>query len=82
VSADEQKRDEISRICALIRARAVIRVYRDGGYSWEEIAKKAPKSANPLGLTPRQLSRIYEGEDAYRFDTLVRTVTAVSKSGA
>jgi len=75
-------RNEIERIVALIRARAVIRIYRDGGYSWEEIIKKAPKSANPLGLSPRQLSRIYEGEDAYQFDKVARAVLSMDKTGA
>lgn len=76
----ERERNEIERICALIRARAVIRIYRDGGYSWEEIIRKAPKSANPLNLSSRQLSRIYEGEDAYQFDRLVRVVSSQGKA--
>jgi len=78
----ERTRNEIDRIVALIRARAVIRIYRDGGYSWEEIMKKAPRSANPLGLSSRQLMRIYEGDDAYEFDKICRVCLTHNKPDA
>lgn len=62
---------EIERIVALIRARPVIRMLRDGGVSWDDIARKFRRRANPLGLSSRQLRRIYEGEGS-SFDDLRR----------
>lgn len=64
--------NEVDRIIALCEAGPVIRMLRDGGTSFEDIARKFKKRANPLGLSPRQLSRIYEGPDAYSFDKLRR----------
>jgi len=62
--------NQVERIAALLRAAPVVRMMRDGGTSWEDLATKMRKNANPLGLTPRQLSRIYEGPDAYRWSVL------------
>lgn len=67
--------NEIERIVALMRAGAAIRMYRDGGVSWHDISKNV-KTCNPLGLSPRQLSRIYEGDGRYRFDRLKRFVSS------
>jgi len=59
--------NEIERILALIRARPHVETLRDvAGLPWDRI--KDYHLANPLRLSARQLSRIYEGEDAYQFD--------------
>jgi len=71
--------NEVQRIIALASAGPVVRLYRDGGRSWDEIAKL--KTANPLGLSPRQLSRIYEGEDRYKFDLLRRMAKTSTHAG-
>jgi len=62
--------NELERVCALLRAAPVVRMLRDGGVSFEDMAIKNPKTANPLGLSPRQLARIYEGDDSYSFTRL------------
>lgn len=69
--------NEVDRVIALCAAAPVIRMMRDGGTSWEDIAFKMKKTANPLGLSPRQLARIYEGPGAYRFDNLRRIAKAL-----
>jgi len=66
--------NELDRVLKLLSAQPVIRMLRDGGRSWEEIAFKFKKRGNPLGLSPRQLARIYEGPDAYGFDSLKKVV--------
>lgn len=62
--------NDLEKIMALAAAGPAIRMLRDGGTSWQDIAWKFKKRCNPCGLTPRQLSRIYEGEEAYAFDKL------------
>lgn len=57
---------------ALIRARPVVEMWRGAGLSFEEIVAKCPKTANPLELSPRQLARIYEGPEKYRWHMLKR----------
>jgi len=69
--------NEITRILRLAAAAGPIRLYRDGGLSWADIVRRAPKTCNPLGLSERQLSRIYEGKDRYRFDILKKTVSDI-----
>jgi len=64
--------NELERILALAAAGPVIRMLRDGGTSFNDIATKFRKRANPLGLSPQQLYRIYEGEGAYNFDLIRR----------
>lgn len=64
--------NDLEKVIALTRAAPVVRMMRDGGTTWEDIAYKQKKTANPLGLSPRQLARIYEGPGAYRFDNLRR----------
>lgn len=63
--------NQVDRLLALVEARAPIRMLRDGGTSWDDIATKFKKRCNPLGLSPRQLRRIYE-ENANEFDKLKR----------
>lgn len=74
---EADKLTELERICALAAASPCVRFYRDGGRTFEEIAQL--KCCNPLGLSRRQLSRIYEGEDALRFDSLRRAVRDLDK---
>lgn len=69
--------NEIERIIALIKAGPVVRMLRDGGVTWEDIARKFQKRANPLKLSVRQLQRIYEGPDAKGFDSLKRVVRSM-----
>jgi len=57
--------NQLDKIAALLKAAPAIRLYRDGGLTWAEICQKAPKTCNPLGLSTRQIQRIYEGGDAY-----------------
>jgi len=64
--------NEVDRLIALITARPVVRMLRDGGVSWEDIAMKFKKRANPLSLSTRQLQRIYAEDDGYGFDKLKR----------
>lgn len=71
--------NEIERICALAAAAPVVRMLREGGCNWDDIAYKFKKRANPLGLRPRQLARIYDGEDGYRFDRLRHAVRRLDK---
>lgn len=71
--------NEIDRIVALIQAGPVIRMLRDGGTSFEDIAKKFRKRANPLGLSARQLYRIYESPDRYGFDKIREVVRNMPK---
>jgi hypothetical protein len=61
--------NEIERVIALRDAKPAVTLFRDGNRTWEEIAKS--KAANPLSLSPRQLSRVYEGPDRYQFDFLL-----------
>lgn len=67
-----RKLNELERICALSAATGRVRFWREGGRSWDEIAKI--KSANPVGLSPRSLERIYSGPGKYDFDSLRRAV--------
>jgi len=71
--------NEVERIIALCEAGPAIRMLRDGGTTWPEIASKFKKRCNPLGLSPRQLARIYEGEGSYRFDNLRRLANKLPK---
>lgn len=64
--------NELQRVLILARAAPAVRLYRDGGSSWREIIRRAPKTCNPLGLSERQLMRIYEGPEKYDFDILRR----------
>lgn len=68
--ATQKHLNEIERIVALAAAGPAIRMMRDGGTSWDDIATKQRKTCNPLGLSARQLSRIYEGPNRYTFDLL------------
>lgn len=66
---------EVDRLIALIEATPVVRFWRDGGRTWDEIVKL--KRANPLGLSKRQLQRIYGDESQKGFDKLRRVVQRV-----
>jgi len=66
--------NDIEKILLLCAAGPVVRMMREGGASWQFIAYKMRKTANPLGLSPRQLQRIYEGPQRYRFDVLKRVI--------
>jgi len=72
--------NEVERIMALAEAGPVIRMLRDGGTTWDEIATKFKKRANPLGLSPKQLYRIYEGPKRYSFDALKRLAKLYPKA--
>lgn len=61
----------IDRLCKLIESGPAVRMLRDGGVSWDDIATKFRKRCNPLGLSARQLRRIYE-EDRQGLDKLRR----------
>lgn len=70
--------NEVDRLLHLVSARPVIRMLRDGGTSWEDIAVKFKKRANPLGLSPRQLRRIYH-ENGNQFDKLKRVAKYLAR---
>jgi len=69
--------NDLDRVAALLKAAAPIRLYRDGGVSFEEICRRAPKTCNPLQLSPRQVARIYEGGDAYSWTYLRNVVMGI-----
>lgn len=71
--------NEFERVMSLIEAAPVVRMLRDGGTSWEDIGNKFKKRANPCGLSPRQLARIYEGPEAYEFDNIKRLAKALTR---
>jgi len=59
---------ELERIVKLASATHHIKRRRALGWNWERIA--LARFCNPLDLSARQLSRIYEGEDAYSWDLI------------
>lgn len=72
--------NDLEKIVALAAAGPVVRMLRDGGVSFEEIAVKCKKTANPLGLSARQLYRIYEGPERYDWDCLRKVVRKLPRS--
>lgn len=62
----------------MIEARPAVRMLRDVGVSWEDIADKFKARCNPLGLSPRHLRRIYE-ENTAEFDKLRRLAKLMSR---
>jgi len=58
--------NEVDRLCALYQAYPAVMLYRDGGASWEQLAKMRG-TVNPCKLSGRQLRRIYSGDTAYDF---------------
>jgi len=66
---------ELERIVKLAAATHHIKRRRGLGWTWERIAQAA--YCNRLGLSPRQLARIYEGEDAYSWDLIRQAARAL-----
>jgi len=72
--------NEVERIVLLAKASPTVRVYRLAGYTWIQIAEY--KTCNPLGLSTRQLQRIYSGPAMYDFDVLKRVASGLDREPA
>jgi len=68
---------ELDRIVSLAQAAPLVRYWREAGRTWDEIVLLA--TANPLGLSKRQLARIYEGPGAYEWDNIRRAARSLDK---
>lgn len=69
MTADKKRAlTELERIVKLASATHHIKRRRRLGWNWERIA--ATRFCNPLDLSPRQICRIYEGEEAYSWNLI------------
>ena len=66
---------ELERIVALASATHHVKRRRALGWNWERVSRC--RWCNRLQLSPRQLARIYEGEDAYSWDVLRKVAAAL-----